>query len=181
MTTQGNMLSEAAPQDGNIIVNNAGLVLFNPFLTMLFNMCGYLHEQAFKDEDSVHRAAHLLQFVATGTEDAGESDLSLNKLLCGIPVSSALKVQTPLLDAEKELARQMLRAVIGQWTILGQTSPEGLRDAFVMREGQLKLTPDLHTLTVAKRPYDMLIDKIPWVFSVIKLHWMPKPLHTRWR
>lgn len=181
MTTQANMSSETVPQDGNVTINNAGLVLFNPFFTMLFNMCGYLHEQTFKDENSAHRAAHLLQYVATGAENEDGADLSLNKLLCGIPVNVPLQVQTPLLDAEKELARQMLRAVIGQWTILGQTTPEGLLDAFIRREGYLRLTPDLLALAVAPKTYDMLIDKIPWTFSVIKLHWMSKPLHTRWR
>jgi hypothetical protein len=36
-------------------------------------------------------------------------------------------------------------------------------------------------LEVAPRTYDMLLDRLPWSISLVKLPWMTAPIHVDWR
>jgi hypothetical protein len=36
-------------------------------------------------------------------------------------------------------------------------------------------------LKVQPRAFDMLLDRLPWGFSIIKLPWMQGVLHVEWR
>lgn len=49
-----------------------------------------------------------------------------------------------------------------------------------MRNGLLNETANRWTLTVEKKAYDLLIQKSPFSFSIIKFPWMEKPLHIDW-
>jgi hypothetical protein len=71
--------------------------------------------------------------------------------------------------------------VVAQSGALGNTSVEGLREAFLRREGLMRREADGWTLTVSPRAYDMLLDRLPWGFGVVKLRWMAGPIHVKWR
>lgn len=172
---------EPAPLE-SVYVANAGLVLLWPFLNMLFNRLGYLSGPQFHDAEAAARAAVLLQFLATGDEQAPEFALPLNKLLCGIRQPRPLPREQPLTDEEKSTGESLLRAAIARWEILKTTTISGLRETFLMRQGKLEwLAEDRITLTVEPRPFDMLLDQRPWSISIIKLPWMPLPLYVTWR
>jgi hypothetical protein len=34
---------------------------------------------------------------------------------------------------------------------------------------------------VAPGPFDMLMDRLPWSFSLIRYPWMEEPLHVTWQ
>ena len=46
-----------------------------------------------------------------------------------------------------------------------------------------KLTQDDEAwrLVVEPRPFDMLLDRIPWGYGTLKLPWMAQVLHVDWR
>ena len=71
--------------------------------------------------------------------------------------------------------------MIAEWGALGQTSPDGLRAAFLRRDGQLSAREGGLRLDVAPAAYDMLLDRLPWSFALVKLPWMVAPLHVKWR
>ena len=79
----------------------------------------------------------------------------------------------------RDEAESLLRAVIGHWKALKDTSPDGLREAFLARPGLLYLDepPRLHVET---RSYDMLLRRLPWSFELVALPWLRRPIHVRW-
>ncbi len=164
-----------------VFVNNAGLVLLWPFLGALFERNGLLSDRKFSDEKNAFRAVHLLQFLACGKEHLPEYQLVLNKILCGISPAVPLNEPVTLNEKEKQDAQSLLETVIRQWRIIGNTSVEGLRETFLMRAGKLETENEYLRLHVEKKAYDMLLDQLPWSYSIIRLPWMKKPIHVTWR
>ena len=66
------------------VVNNAGLVLLTPFLSMYFERLGWLRDGGFVDELARGRAVFALHRLAGLPTEAPEEQLALNKLLGGL-------------------------------------------------------------------------------------------------
>ena len=75
----------------------------------------------------------------------------------------------------------LLSAIIQQWGALGSTTVPGLQESFFQREGVLQRREESWRLQVEARAFDILIDRIPWNFSIIRFPWMDGPLHVDWR
>jgi hypothetical protein len=77
----------------------------------------------------------------------------------------------------------LLHALITNWEKLRNTSVDGLRQSFLLREGRLlrKESDGSWSLTVSTKAYDMLLDSLPWRFSTVRLPWMQTVLHVKWR
>ncbi len=164
-----------------IHIANAGLVLLAPFMPRLFRMLELTDGQQFKSEMAAERAIHLLQFAVNESCDSPEFLLPLNKMLCGvaegIPIGRGVEMQ----PKEKETIEGMLRAVIQQWSIIGNTSVEGLRESFLQRAGRLRSNAEGWKLKVETKGIDVLLDRLPWSFAIIKHPWMTRPVHVEWR
>lgn len=66
-----------------------------------------------------------------------------------------------------------MHGMIRNWKTIGNTSISGLRETFLQRKGKLQLKEDgMWYLTVEPGVFDMLLDSLPWRFSVIKHAWM---------
>ncbi|MEO9964781.1 MAG: contractile injection system tape measure protein [Reichenbachiella sp.] len=183
-------ISEEAPQpadqtnpvDPNYKIENAGLILAWPFFKPLFGQLEYLDESgAFKNEYEQSKAVRLLQYVASGESTQPEYNMTLNKLLCGYPLVEPLKRNAEHTESERNLADSMLDGMIANWSKLGNTSAEGLRNTFLMRKGALTHTDGNWTLRVEKKGMDILLDFIPWTISGIKLPWFEGMLFVEWR
>ena len=74
----------------------------------------------------------------------------------------------------------MLGSVIEHWVILKNTSIEGLRESFLQRNGKLTFANNEWLLQVEQKPYDMLLQSLPWNIGFIKLAWMNQILITEW-
>jgi hypothetical protein len=164
--------------EGTILyVNNAGLILLHPYLNILFDTLDLREEAGFKD---VNKAIQLLGYLASGEDEIPEYDLVLPKLLCGILPSVPVKRFVPLTAEEKKEADELLQAVIEHWNALGSTTADGLRGNFLMREGKLEWKEEEWQLYVTQQPYDMLLNRLPWGFSVVGFSWMPWLIKTVW-
>lgn len=164
-----------------VFITNAGLVLLWPFLTQLFRRCGWLEGMAFTDDAAAGRAVHLLQYLANKQEQAPEYLLVLNKLLCGIASAKPVVKDVVLTDDEKNIGEQLLAAVIQQWTALGKTSVEGLRETFLNRNGQVLFAEQQVVLRVERKAFDKLLGRLPWSLQLIRLPWMQQPLYVEWK
>jgi hypothetical protein len=164
-------------------VGNAGVILLWPFLSRYFQTLGLLEQNSFRSEEQQSRAIHLVQYLATGKLEAPEHELLLNKLLCGARPEEPLHPVTAVTEAEEDLARQLLNSVIRTWEKIRNTSINGLRQSFLVREGQLlrRDSDDSWMLTVSTRSYDMLLDSLPWRLSLVRQSWMQTTLHVKWR
>ena len=171
--------TNSVAKDDFILVPDAGLVLLHPFLPRLFEHCHWLHENEFVNDEARNRAVHALHYLAAGDEEAPEYVLMLPKLLCGIPLELTV-VALPLTGTEKEACDELLVQVIGHWSVLRNTSPAGLRETFLYREGKLFLTDEGSRLEVLRKTEDILLNRLPWGFSMIKFSWMPGLLSVTW-
>lgn len=170
-----------APLGEPVFIENAGLVLVWPFIGRCFSVLGFTEKGLFKDVAMASRAIHLLQYIATGEEQAPEYLLVLNKILCGMPVFEAVERDVILTSQEKDEADAMLRAVIGNWEKMSKLSVPAFRDSFLKRGGKLTENEVSWTLRVDQVSYDMLLDTLPWTLGMIKLRYMEKVLYVEWR
>jgi hypothetical protein len=162
-----------------VYLSGAGVILLHPFLEELFRERGLLKGREFPDASSRQRAVHLLGLLVFGTPDTPEYDLTLAKLLCGVPFEEPLEPWEP--DAEDHAAcSALLNAVLKHWTALRSISPDWLRAQFLLREGKLEPVDEGWRLTVEHRAQDVLLARLPWGFGVIGLPWIKQKLFVHW-
>lgn len=125
-------------------------------------------------------AALWLHALATGSLEADEPDLAVPKLLCGVPLAWPAPHELDADDVRRTEVDALLMAVIGHWGALKNTSPQGLREAFLQRPGLLRDAPDGGRLRVEHRAWDVLLDRVPWTWRPVRLPWMPRPLFVEW-
>jgi allophanate hydrolase subunit 1 len=164
-----------------IYVTNAGLVLATPYLPRLFTMLELLDTWLFIDAHAAERGVHLLHHLAERGTNAAEPLLVLNKILCGLAPETPVVRELAIDDREKEIVDGMIAGMIANWPVIGATSVDSFRESFLQREGVLRLKDDGWHLLVEPRAYDLLLDQIPWNFSIIKHPWMVQALHVEWR
>ena len=165
---------------GGIAVRNAGVVLLNSYVPVLFERLGATTNKQFSNTAAQSDAVHYLQYVVTGLSSTEESFLPLNKVLCGLPLSQPVKDGIDISEANRKLIEDLILNAIGHWPTIGQCSINGFRGNWLVRDGMLLEHDDKWELTVEKRAYDALINKFPFSFSIIKYPWMPKALHVNW-
>jgi GDP-D-mannose dehydratase len=115
---------------------------------------------------------HLLHHLATGRPPADEHDTTLLKVLGGLPIAYPLPRDLPVSLEERHEAETLLTAAIRHWDKLRNTSPAGLREAFLQREGKLVTRPEGPRLIVEQRPVDVLLGDPTKAKK--KLKWTPK-------
>ncbi|RXK87840.1 hypothetical protein EST62_05735 [Chlorobaculum sp. 24CR] len=170
---------EHPDQRRGLYVENAGLVLLHPFLPQFFRALLLAGESELLRPGE---ALRLLHYLATGLENAPEYDLVLPKILCGLPPTSLVGEAAPLSDQEREESAALLSAVIGHWEALKNTGIDALRESFLKRDGKLTRWHDGGwLLQVESNSFDILLDRLPWGFSMIRLPWMPRMLRVEWR
>jgi hypothetical protein len=161
-------------------IENAGLVLVANFLTPLFKNLGLVEGQDFVTDESRHRAVHVAQYLITGETTTPEHELILNKILCGMEPEDPVPLNIELSDAEKAECKIVLEAVIANWTVLGNASIESVRDKFLVREGILFKEGKKWNVNVERGSFDMLLDKINWSYSMIKMPWNEEFIYVKW-
>jgi hypothetical protein len=176
------LFPQKAQEDAEtILVSNAGLVIIHPFLKFFFEGLGLLNsELQFKNADSVFKAIHLLQFIATGEETAEETDLVLNKILCGVDVSEPVPKSVHLSEEEKEECIFLLKTVLERWEALRTGNPAALRDTYLRREGILKRSGSSWNLVIERNTFDIMLERLPWSVSLVKLPWCEQILYVEW-
>jgi len=163
-----------------ITIKNAGAVLLNNYIAMLFERLGLINNKTFLNDGAQAEAVHYLQYVVTGLSHTEEPLLVLNKVLCGLPIAGPIQDGIIISPANVKLIEGLITAIIGYWPAIGQSSIDGFRGNWLVRDGLLVEQDERWELTVEKRAYDLLINKSPFSFSIIKYPWMAKPLHVNW-
>ena len=162
-------------------VDNSGLVLISSFLPKLFERLDLLEKDNFKNSLSRERAVKVLQYLITEKNEVREYDIALNKIICGMDINQTIEKEFEATKKEKENCRSLLISVIEHWSILKNTTVEGFRESFLKRRGKLEENEEQWILRVEPKAFDMLIDQIPWSYSILKFKWMNKPVYVEWR
>jgi hypothetical protein len=166
-------------EDG-LLGRNAGLVLLHPFLQYFFKELGLLNNDKFLNNASRDIAVHLLHYLATGKEHAADFDLVFEKYLCGMNVSQVTYRFVTLSEQMKQEADILLQSVIKHWSVLKNTSVEGLREGFLQRKGKLVVAGSSARIIMEQNTLDILLQQVPWNISLLKLPWMNHLIHVEW-
>jgi hypothetical protein len=166
-------------EDDAIYLEGAGAILFHPFLEQLFRDRGLLAGRGFRDADARDRAVHLLGLLTFGSADVPEYELVLAKVLCGCALEEPLEPMQ-LEDDDVAACEAVLRAVLEHWQALRSSSPEWLRQQFVLREGKLEPVDSGFLLTIERRAQDVLLARLPWGVGVVGLPWLTDRIFVHW-
>ncbi|WP_378176253.1 contractile injection system tape measure protein [Aquimarina sp. SS2-1] len=172
---------EAIEQDAAIYIKNAGLVVLHPYLNRFFSTLKLLKENGKIKPEKVETAIHLLHYLATKIECQSENELVFEKFLCGYPLYKPIRKNVRLSEKMKEEAENLLKATINNWTALKNTSPDGLRENFIKRSGKLILDdPAKYRVVVERKTQDILLEKLPWNITILKLTWIDRLVFVEW-
>lgn len=170
-----------------IWVENAGVVLFYPFYVRLFNVLSMtMGKDPYKlrNEEEQLKAIFLLQYAAYGNfkESFEEPELTLNKIIVNWE-GGPLPKKYALTENDKYVVDEMIFSGRTHWEKLRTSTNDTLRISFFERRGAIKPsnTPDSIRLEVESRPYDVLLDSLPWSISQLRLFNSEKRLEVKWR
>lgn len=159
-------------------IANSGLIIIHPFLKTFFGRLGLLSETGqLKDPEL---CVHLLHYLATGVEEDYEHQLCFEKLLCAIPQELPVERFVPLTEEMKQEADGLLKAVLNNWTILRNSGAELLQYEFLQREGMVQMDEKNIYISFERKTQDILIDKLEWTLSFVKLPWLDKVIRVNW-
>ena len=160
---------------------DCGVILLFPFIPMLFDKTGCTSGGKFSNDNQKALALSVLSYTVYGHYTVPPADVSIIQLLCGFD-AGIVPTEMPLLsDDQKEIAESLLNEVIHNWNPLGPASLNWLRTYFLIRTGTLGENASGLQLNIPPAAFDILLDKVPWSYSVLKFPWMKKPLFVTWR
>lgn len=164
-----------------VFVHNAGLVLLHPFMRFFFEGVKLLDKNLrFKNIDSQFKAIHLLQYIATGQESVSEYELTLNKILCGVDLLKPIPKMMELTKKEKAECNHLISTVLDRWDALKTKKPAALRQTYLQREGVLIRTGQGWNLNIERNTFDVMLEKLPWSFSIIRFPWSDQMINVEW-
>ncbi|WEK71328.1 MAG: contractile injection system tape measure protein [Candidatus Chryseobacterium colombiense] len=165
-------------EDGHYI-QNAGLIILHPFLKTFFEHCDLIHPKTQQLTDP-ELCAHLLHYIATGKTNAPEYDMIFEKFLCNIPMNQSINRHIKLSRKHKTQVKNLIESVQQNWKPMKKSSGALLQNEFFQRSGKLVVTDHDYTLTVERKTQDILLDKLAWGISFVKLPWKEKFMFVNW-
>ena len=163
-----------------ISINNSGLVIAWPFLTILFSKLDLIEDGKLKSDEAIQKAIAASQYLVDGKNEIDETELLLNKILCGADLDFYIDDTLELSEIELGICDMALKTIVAQWGKVKSIAT--LRDYFFKRKGVLKFDDNSGAeLHVEKETRDILIKFLPWNLSVIKTSIMKTKLIIHWK
>jgi len=172
------ILDEVNVNDGQY-VQHAGLILIHPFIKTFFEHCDLIHAETQELIDP-ELCAHLLHYIATGTTNAPEYDMTFEKFLCNIPMNQTINRHIKISRKHKTQAKNVIESVQHNWNPMKNSSVALLQNEFFQRPGKLVVTDHDYTLTVERKTQDILLEKLAWGIGLVKLPWKEKFIFVNW-
>lgn len=162
--------SELPPE--GLLIENAGLVIIAPYLPMLFDGLGLTTpEGQFITKKTAYKAVLILHKLSGGRSVKTVNNSPLNKLLAGLRFDESIPVTTRISAKETLEIENLLSSVLSNWGALKSSSIRALQLNFFRRKGKLCENTDHHCLTVERKDFDLLIERMPWPFKLIRYPW----------
>lgn len=175
-------LARALSRLDHVYVTSAGLVLLWPFYRRFFERIEVLDASGsgFVDGAASGIAVRALASLASADPAPPEFTLSLAKILAGWDPDDPIDLDAPLPPAILREGDVLLDAVLEQATALGAPDRARFRRTFLARRAALGTEHGTWILQVERREEDVLLDRLSWSWSWVKLPWMPHPLRVTW-
>lgn len=168
--------------EDKISITNAGLILVHPYLQYVFRELNWIDDaKHFINGRVQQRAILFLQHILNGKSTQQEHLLVLNKIICGWPVELPLNIKKlSFSKTEKKAGEDMLDSLIEHWSVLRNTSRNGLIKSFIERKGLVQKTDKNFVVQVEKSSIDILLESLPFGILTIKLPWNEYFIYTEW-
>lgn len=178
LKTDFNRKNIMIPEKEKFIVENAGLIILNPFLKGLFTRLRLLD----KNENIIDKplAANILYYAATGNNYESNYEMTFEKFICDISLKSSISVRAILSDSIRNEVDELLLSVLIHWEVLKSDSTELLRNEFLKRKGKIVIENQKGEVIIDKKSQDILLDKLPWNIRSVKFPWKKEVLRTYW-
>ncbi|MCF6358781.1 MAG: hypothetical protein L3J54_13345 [Draconibacterium sp.] len=163
-----------------IAVQNAGLILLHPFIKSFFERIDILERDGLVKKNKLDVAVQSLHYLATGDEIFFEGNVIFEKYLCGALLKMPIPFESMLTEIIKDEGIDLLNQAIKNWPALKNTSPDGLRQMFINRDGKLIKSNNSCKLIVERKAQDALLDKLNWNISIVKFPWRKELLFVEW-
>ncbi|MBO4806565.1 MAG: hypothetical protein J5554_11025 [Paludibacteraceae bacterium] len=165
-----------------IHIQNAGLILLHPFLPAFFSRLGLLTEKHhFTSTEAQKRAVHLLRHL-TGIEVENPClPLTLEKVLCGLPLSFPIENDFNITPEEQREAEELLNTICEYWKPLNRSSYQSLQGTFLQRNGTLEYADETWIIRVEGNAFDILLEDLTWEISTIILPWLDPMIYVEWQ
>jgi len=179
-TTIDEKKQELTESNSTIYINNAGLVIFHPYISTLFEHLKVTFDNQWYDESSKYLAVGILEFLALGNDKLEEFNLPLNKILCGMKPEVIINLPGEIDETIRKECEDFLEQVIQHWKALKNTGKDGIREAFIQRRGSLTRINNGWLLKVETKSMDILLNQLPWSIGLVKFPWMDEILFVEW-
>ncbi len=182
LTTNKNEKDELMIKDFRENIFNSGLVLLNPYIISFFDNLGFLKDRkAFISTDCKIRAVHLLQEIVCPHKENHEHLLYLNKIICGLDVLFPIDKSFTIQEKEIKEINTLLKAVIKKWEFIKNTSINGFRNSFLMRNGIIEKSEKDWIVRVESKGLDIILEYIPWQFNILSFPWNEYFIYVDWK
>jgi hypothetical protein len=177
-----NEVKEDSDEDISLKINlkNAGIVLISPYFKPFFQEIQLIDNHVFVSKNAQYKAIHLIKYLATGKTEFDVFDLTLEKLICGISLDEPVPRKVEFSEREIAESEDLLMSVIEHWKVVKNSSPDALRNTFFQREGILQKNEFGWQINIERKTQDILIDSIPWGFSMIVPSWNNYIITIEW-
>ncbi len=163
-------------------VEFAGLILLYPYLPRLFKRLDWLTEDKQIKDECINSAASALIYLATGSQQAREYQMSWIKvLLARQPESLLIPDDIPLETKIINELDSVLNSLLSHWAALKNSSVTSMQSAFINRKGLLRWQDNYWQLTIEPKGMDVLIGQLPFPIETVSLLWIKQPIRVSWQ
>ncbi|MBD2814855.1 hypothetical protein ID850_08775 [Xenorhabdus sp. Flor] len=160
-------------------ISNAGCMILWPLLPTLFRIFDLLEKNQFISLEAQREAVCLLDWLIWAKEGIPVWRLTLNKVICGLPVNDSALWDTPA-PAKQIVINQWLKKTIGQLPAWKKMGINDVRHLFLQRSGELTELNNMPNIHIKPEVYDALISEWPWPMNIASFSWLQHPITITW-
>ncbi|MDQ9128526.1 contractile injection system tape measure protein [Serratia fonticola] len=189
VAAKGNLEAKPAAQpmgggitcrSGDVLaVSNAGCLIFWPLLPTFFSIFDLLEKQVFISHQAQIDAVCLLDWLIWGDDEISDGRLSLNKVICGLPIHFEAAWCAPATE-HKVMITEWLEKIREQLPVWKKMGVADIRLLFLQRPGEINWENSGVEIHVTPEAYDALIDNWPWPMNIAFFAWLQQPLAIEW-
>uniref|UniRef100_UPI00210417D9 contractile injection system tape measure protein n=1 Tax=Xenorhabdus sp. PB30.3 TaxID=2788941 RepID=UPI00210417D9 len=160
-------------------ISNAGCIILWPLLPTFFRTFDLLEKNQFVSLEAQRKAVCLLDWLIWAEEEIPVWRLTLNKILCGLPMHDNALWRTP--EPEQQIAiNQWLEKTVIQLPVWKKMGVNDVRHLFLQRSGELNELNGLINIHIKPEVYDVLISEWPWPINIAHFSWLKYPITITW-
>ncbi|MDE9497081.1 hypothetical protein KKJ22_04370 [Xenorhabdus bovienii] len=160
-------------------VSNAGCMILWPLLPTFFSTFGLLDKNQFISLEAQREAVCLLDWLIWAEDEIPAWRLTLNKVICGLPVDGNALWRAPAPE-QQTLISHWLENTIVQLPAWKKMGVSDVRHLFLQRSGELSELNGVTNIHIKPEVYDALIGEWPWPINMASFSWLKQPLTMTW-